>query len=161
MKRLLAVCLGVMVIAGTGSRASAQVPPPKKDPVTALSQLLKDPTNASVRAAAARALTRLPNTKAAIPALIDALKDKDPFVRDNAVDALCVMAPGDVVPSLIRAMRDPDPNSKRRAADAVGRIKYDTVEAWPALMELLKDDNAQVRKAASAALRRVLDGKWD
>src|SRR6516162_6100741 len=150
MRLLLAACLGVMVVAGSANRAAAQVVP-KKDPVTALAQLLKDP-DANVRAAAARGLTRLPETKPAIPALIDALKDKDPFVRDNAVDALCVMTPGDVVPSLIKAMRDPDPNSKRRACDAIGRIKYHTEDAWPALMELLKDDNAQVKKAASAAL---------
>ena len=76
--------------------------------------MLQDP-DVNVRRAAARALTRLPNTSAAIPALIQALKDTDPFVRDNAVDALAVMTPGEVVPSLARAMQDPDANARRRS----------------------------------------------
>jgi HEAT repeat protein len=82
-------------------------------------------------------------------------------VRDNAVDALAVMTPGDVVPSLVRALRDPDANARRRAADCLGRINRDTQDALPALIETLKDPNQQVRQSATAALRRILDGKWE
>jgi HEAT repeat protein len=153
--------LGVLALAALTGTAAAQAPAAApKDPVLVLAQQLRD-SDVNVRRAAARALTRLPNTAPAIPALIESLKDPDPFVRDNAVDALSVMHPGDVVPSLIRALRDPNPNARRRGADALARIGHDTQDAWPGLIELLKDENAEVRKAATAALRRLLIGKWD
>jgi HEAT repeat protein len=161
MKNLLLACLGVLALAAGTSRAVAQVPAPApRDPVLVLAQQLRD-NDVNVRRAAARALTRLPNTTAAIPALIESLKDEDPFVRDNAVDGLAVMNPGDVVPSLARALRDPNPNARRRGADCLARIGHDTQDSWPALIELLKDENQAVRKSATAALRHLLLGKWD
>ena len=170
MKTLIAASLSVWVLA-TGARfAAAQAPAggaagqaqaaKERDPVPDLAKLLRN-DEVEIRRAAARALTRLPNTVSAIPALIEALKDPDPVVRDNAVDALAVQHPGDVVGPLTRALRDPDANSRRRAADTLARIGRDTESAWPGLIELLKDENAQVRKAANAALRRLLIGKWD
>jgi HEAT repeat protein len=161
MRRFLLVCLGLLILAGASQRAVAQAPAAApRDPVVVLSQQLRD-GDVNVRRAAARALTRLPNTTSAIPALIESLKDPDPFVRDNAVDALAVMHPGDVVPSLIRALRDPNPNARRRGADTLARIGRETQDAWPGLIELLKDENEEVRKAATIALRRLLIGRWD
>jgi HEAT repeat protein len=169
MKKLLAASLSLWMLAAGSQYAGAQAPagggvqppaPQPKDPVADLARQLRD-DDVHVRRAAARALTRLSNTTSAIPALIDVLKDKDAVVRDNAVDALSVMHPGDVVPSLTRALRDPDANARRRAADALARIGRDTESAWPALIELLKDESPDVRKAANAALRRLLIGRWD
>lgn len=168
MKKLLAASLSVLVLAAGTQLASAQAPAAAgqlpaaqpKDPVTDLARQLRD-EDVNVRRAATRALTRLPNTTAAVPALIESLKDADPYVRDNAVDALAVMHPGDVVPSLIRALRDPNDNTRRRSADTLARIGRETETAWPGLIELLKDQNAEVKKAASAALRRLMLGKWD
>jgi HEAT repeat protein len=169
MKKLLAASLSVLVLAAGSQFAPAQAPAgggaqppvaPPRDPVPDLAKLLRN-DEVEIRRAAARALTRLPNTTAAIPALIEALKDPDPFVRDNSVDALAVMHPGDVVGPLTRALRDPDANARRRAADTLARVGRETEGAWPGLIELLKDENAEVRKAATAALRRLLIGKWD
>ena len=170
MKKLVAASLGLLVLAASIPRSQAQAPAagtqqppapaPARNPVGDLAKQLRD-DDVNVKRAAARALTRMPNTNSAIPSLIDALKDKDPFVRDNAVDALSVMHPGVVVPFLTRALRDEDPNVKRRCADALARIGHDTEPAWPALIELLKDKNAEVRKAATAALRRLMIGRWD
>jgi HEAT repeat protein len=169
MKKFVVVSLSVLVLAASVQRAQAQAPaagtqpppaPAPRDPVKDLAGQLGD-EDVNVRRAAARALTRMPNTVPAIPRLIEALKDKDPFVRDNAVDALSVMHAGDVVPALTRALRDPDANARRRSADALARIGHDTEPAWPALIDLLKDENAEVRKAATAALRRLMIGRWD
>jgi HEAT repeat protein len=169
MKKLFAASLSALVLAAGMQYAAAQepkggaaqVPPaPGAGPVADLARQLRD-EDVNVRRAAARALTRLPNTTSAIPALVEALKDRDAFVRDNAVDALAVMHPGDAVPALTRALRDDDPNARRRAADALARIGRDTEPAWPALITLLKDENPEVRKAANAALRRLLIGRWD
>ena len=170
MRYLVAAGLSVMVLT-TGARlATAQAPagggntqppaPQQRDPVADLAKLLRS-DEVEIRRAAARALTRLPNTVPAIKDLIESLKDPDAVVRDNAVDALAVQHPGDVVGPLTRALRDQDSNSRRRAADTLARIGRDTESAWPTLIELLKDENDQVRKAASAALRRLLIGKWD
>jgi len=169
MKMLLPASLSALVLCFASPFATAQAPaagatqPPAaqpKDPAVDLARQLQD-EDVNVRRAAARALTRIANAVAAIPALIQALHDKDPFVRDNAVDALAVMLPGDVVPSLTKALRDEDPNGRRRAADTLARIGRDTEPAWPTLILLLKDENAEVRKAANAALRHLLIGKWD
>jgi HEAT repeat protein len=171
MKTLLAASFSVWILATGAQFAAAQAnaagaagqPPVAKerDPVPDLAKLLRN-QDVEIRRAAARALTRLPNTVPAIPALIESLKDPDAVVRDNAVDALAVQHPGDVVGPLTRALRDTeDANSRRRAADTLARIGRDTESAWPTLIELLKDENDQVRKAASAALRRLLIGKWD
>jgi len=169
MKRLLAAGLSVLVLIASARFAAAQAPaagantqppaPQLRDPVADLAKLLRN-KEVEIRRAAARALTRLPNTVSAIPALIESLNDPDAVVRDNAVDALAVQQPGDVVGPLSRALRDSDPNSRRRAADTLARIGRDTESAWPGLIELLKDENAEVRKAANAALRRLLIGKW-
>jgi HEAT repeat protein len=170
MKTLIAASFSVWILATGAQFAAAQAhatgaagqPPVAKerDPVPDLAKLLRN-EDAEIRRAAARALTRLPNTVSAIPALIESLKDPDAVVRDNAVDALAIQHPGDVVGPLTRALRDQDSNSRRRAADTLARIGRDTESAWPTLIELLKDENDQVRKAASAALRRLLIGKWD
>jgi HEAT repeat protein len=168
MKKLFAASLSVLLTAAATQFAAAQapagggqVPPaPAKDPVPELARQLRD-DDVNVRRSAARALSRIPNTTSAIPALIDVLKDKDAVVRDNAVDALAVMHPADVVPALTRALRDPDANARRRGADALARIGRDTENSWPALIELLKDESPEVRRAANAALRRLLIGRWD
>jgi HEAT repeat protein len=159
---MLVLLTGARFAAAQAQKDGGTQPPAaqQRDPVPELAKLLRN-DEVEIRRAAARALTRLPNTVSAIPALIESLKDPDAFVRDNAVDALAVQHPGDVVGPLSRALRDPDANARRRAADTLARLGHDTESAWPALIESLKDENAEVRKAATAALRRLLIGKWD
>jgi HEAT repeat protein len=162
MKYLLAAGLSVLVLTAGAQFAAAQQPPAPKqrDPVKDLAGLLRS-DDVEIRRAAARALslTRLPIT-VAIRDLIEALKDPDAVVRDNAVDALAGQYPGRVVDPLIGTLGDPDANARRLAADTLARIGSGTDSAWPSLINLLKDENAEVRKAANAALRRLL-GKWD
>ena len=156
LRTSVVLSLGILALGLCAGRAAAQA----RDPVPALTKLLRD-ENVDVRRAAAKALTRMPRTQGAIPALIEALKDADPFVRDNAVDAICSMAPGEVVPGLIRALKDANPNSRRRAAEALMRLGRYVDDAIPDLIVLLKDENADVRRAATEALRRILVGSWD
>src|SRR5579885_401940 len=156
LRTFVIASLGLLALSLGAGRASAQ----QRDPVAALTKLLRD-DNVDVRRAAAKALTRMPHTEAAVPALVAALKDEDPFVRDNAVDALCSMPPAEVVPGLIRALKDPNQNSRRRGAEALMRLGHYVEDAIPDLILLLKDEHEEVREAATAALRRILVGRWD
>jgi HEAT repeat protein len=134
-----------------------------------------------LRAEAAEALGRIgPAARAAVPALIDALKDpeeperhRDPepsdrpapveraparTVRDRAAEALGKIGPAakDAVPALSRALNDPDKAVGTRAAEALGRIGPAAKAAVPALLTAFKDDKRRaVGDRAAEALGRM------
>ena len=85
MKKLLMAGLGLLILAAGTQRAAAQPAGAPRDPVPDLAKQLRD-EDVNVRRAAARALTRLPNTTSVIPALIEALKDEDAVVRDSRLE---------------------------------------------------------------------------
>jgi HEAT repeat protein len=151
MRPILTIGLGVLLL-GTGAGiAQAQ----SKDPLKDIINLLKDP-NKDVRRAASYALITYPENASAIPPLIKVLGDPDREVRENAVLALSLMYPHDVVAPLGTALKDSDPMTRRYAAEALGRVRRFTEGALPNLMLLLKDKDADVRKAARQALRNIL-----
>jgi HEAT repeat protein len=104
-----------------------------------------------VRWRAAKALVRIGSySKAAVPALIEALKVEEGDISDRARDALVKLG-ADAVPGLIKALRDRDSPAYGKAIEALAAIGPPTV---PALIEALKGDEA-LRLGAFEALREI------
>jgi HEAT repeat protein len=154
MRRILTLGLSLSVLACWAGQAAAQ----ERDPVPALALLLKD-KDPIVRRSSAFSLKFLPQAEAAIPSLVEAFKDQDEIVRDNAVDAIVLMTPRATVPTLVLALRDKDPLSRLHAARSLGRLRRYTDESIPDLILLLKDTNADVRAEAVEALKRIQNSR--
>ena len=94
----------------------------------------------------------------AVPALIKALSDADPAVREQAATALGSYGPAaaPAVPDLIEKLNDPNEWVRRKAAGALGRIGPAAAPAAPALVEaLLNDPERTIRQAAAEALGEI------
>ncbi len=135
---------------------------------------LKDPDSAT-RANAARLLwdksaENPDQVKAAIPALAEAVLDRNLNVRFMVMIALQKLGPASkiAVPMLIKALDtfpggtpplDGPPryyaDARWAACDALGAIGPDARDAIPALQQSLKDPSADVRKSAAEALKKV------
>jgi HEAT repeat protein len=89
--------------------------------------------------------------------LIQALKDPEPGVRENAAISLMRIGyePGqgaEVGPPLVEALRDPAPRVRKAAAGAFRSMARGPRTAIPALADLLRDPEAEVRAEAAFAL---------
>jgi HEAT repeat protein len=151
MRSILTIGLGVLLLGASAGTARAQ----SKDPLKDITLLLRDPDR-DVRRAASYALITFPENAPAIPFLIKVLGDPDAQVRDNAILALSLMYPHDVVEPLGKALKDADPLTRRNAAVTLGKVRRFTEGALPNLMLLLKDKDKDVRQAAHQALRSIL-----
>lgn len=90
--------------------------------------------------------------KTLFPALIKALSDETPGVRQGACKAL-VRFKSDAVPYLVAALKDPDVFVKNMAADSLDDIGLPARKAIPALVELATTtDNEKLRGRALMAL---------
>jgi HEAT repeat protein len=91
----------------------------------------------SEQEAAADALGRI--GPAAVPSLIETLRDPDPKVRLRAIEVLARMGGDakDAVPELIRLLEDSDEGVRKAAIRTLGRIGPPAKEAVPALMQTL------------------------
>jgi len=120
--------------------AAAQLAPLGKGAVAPLARALDD-EDSNVRAAATLALCDM--SRPAIPALIKALKNKDPFVRYRVPPALGEFGPAakDAVPALCRVLDDRTEHTIMRltAALALGMIGPAAKDAVPALVRALSD----------------------
>jgi hypothetical protein len=96
-------------------------------------------------------------TKTALPALLEALKNKAAQARAGAAAALYWIAAeaGTAVPALAGALQDPDSRVRRLSGLALARIGPAARSAVPALIQVLGDEDVRVRAAAVAALRRL------
>ena len=94
----------------------------------------------TVGEAAADALARIGTQ--AVPALVDALQDPKPRVRELAALALARMGPEaeTSVPELIMALQDSDLEVQRSAARALGQIGPEANQAIPALLETIRHE---------------------
>ena len=102
---------------------------------------------------AAKALGQIGDeAESALPALFEALRDQDMFLRASVTGAMIkIGAPA--VPGLTRALLDSNKAVRRAACKALGRIGSE--RAAPALAWCLNDRNAGVRKLAREALERI------
>ncbi|MBA3237870.1 MAG: HEAT repeat domain-containing protein [Parachlamydiaceae bacterium] len=95
-----------------------------------------------------------PNT--AIPALLETLENKDPYVRKEALTFLGRIGhvdPHVVIPALLKALKDKDSDVRRNATKALGLVgKADFETVIPVLIETLKDEDLYVREAGAKAL---------
>ena len=108
--------------------------------------LLKD-AEESVRVRVTEALTVLGEDH--IELLVPALKDSDGNVRKGAADALVGIGPK-VIPYVQPAVKESQ--MRVAAGDALARVGEPSV---PALVELLKDDDQDVRMAAAYSLGKI------
>ncbi len=114
-----------------------------KSAVPALIELLKNDSGPTVRAAAARSLGYLGDpTSDAVPALINAIVDKDPRVRRSAVAAIHRIHPGPkiVLPLFVKVLGDADPATVAQALASVSELGAKVV---PPMIEALKNEKAR------------------
>ncbi len=109
-------------------------------------------TNQQQRVSAMESLVNL--GKPAVPALIQALKDKNPSVRSSAAIALGKMGvlATPAVPSLSNALQDENLEVRRNAAIAMGKLGRKALV--PYLIARLQSQDASVRYSATHALSR-------
>lgn len=165
--RAVTLSLTLLLLA-TAQTARAQADGEAQAVLTFAGQLKDE--NAQVRALAAERLVSLGGeAKAAIPALVEALRDSDRKVRNHSVVALGHLwwywgARGPeaetAVPALIELLlKDDDRYTRREAAYALARIGQRAKAAIPALTQALNDREETVRKYAGYALNDI--GKAD
>ena len=128
--------------------------------IPVLLKALQDPDR-EVRYNAAFGLSALAfmggDAKAAVPALVDALKDSYGTARAAAALALGhIHSQSDlVIPALVESLRDQQVFVRSQAAAALGEFGTNAKSAFPSLVELTHDENQDVRNAAITALRAI------
>ena len=106
-----------------------------------------------VRMAAAWALGKMrANTRASIDALIDALNDSEPHVRERASQALTSIDSEEAIEALTKALHHEREPGREGAAQALRGIGARAVCALPTLIENLDGRGGQVRKAVVEAI---------
>ncbi|MCE2473543.1 MAG: HEAT repeat domain-containing protein [Anaerolineae bacterium] len=120
--------------------------------VPRLTELVRQ-SDPGTRYLAAKALGQIGDeAESAVPALLEALRDNDMFLRAGITGAL-IQIGYPAVPGLTRALFDPSNAVKRAACKALGKIASE--RAVQALIFSLNDRNAGVRKFAREALTRI------
>jgi HEAT repeat protein len=110
-----------------------------------------------VRAQAALALARVGEAGDALPALRAALRDADPWVREEAARALGLLAKPDpaLTDGLLAALSDAAAGVRRHAARALARVGPEAPQVHAALVRATADADARVRNEAWQSLERL------
>jgi HEAT repeat protein len=120
--------------------------------VPRLTELVRQ-ADPGTRYLAAKALGQIGDeAESAVPALLEALRADDMFLRAGITGAL-IQIGYPAVPGLTRALFDPSNAVKRAACKALGKIGSE--RSVQALIFSLNDRNAGVRKFAREALTRI------
>jgi HEAT repeat protein len=123
---------------------------------------LKDRDDVLTRRYAPAVLVQLgPAARPALPALAEALRDSDADVRRCAAAALMQLGPTPekMLPAVTEAVRGSElPYVRRQALAALASLGPRAKPAAPAVQEALRDPDAEVRRWAEAALRRLTPG---
>ncbi len=92
--------------------------------------------------------------EAAVPTLIDLLKDEDARVRTGAVAALQQIGPEAraAVPALMKGLHSPDPKYREKVAAALAAVGRQDVET---IARAVRDREANVRGGAAMALEKL------
>jgi HEAT repeat protein len=118
--------------------------------VPALLQILVRQSESDVHWQATSALSKI--GAAAVPGLMDALKDDDWKVRRSAADALWGMREPSAVPGLVEALVDRNDVVKQASAGALEALGDAAV---PGLKEALGSRNPALAQAATEVLQRI------
>jgi HEAT repeat protein len=124
----------------------------------AVPRLIKALETEEVRAKAAAILGRIgPPAKAAVPALIKALSDKNPETRNEVLFALGAIGPDakDAVPTISRALAAPDKNVCYSACYALGKIGPAAKPCCAELQKCLAGDDPFLAMASAWALAHI------
>jgi hypothetical protein len=95
--------------------------------------------------------------EAALPALLEGLKNGDVHTRSRCAWVLGKMAKESALETLIEALSDPESKVRAFAAGALGKLN--NPNAVPHLVNALGDDNCSVRKGSAWALGKLGDGR--
>ena len=108
---------------------------------TDITEIIRPYTQWTLAETAADALGRMRHE--AVPALVNALSDPNPIVRQRAIKIIARIGPdaNTAVPALVERLRDSDKNVRIAAARALGQIGPDGKDAIPALMQALQEDD--------------------
>jgi hypothetical protein len=100
-----------------------------------------------------------PSGEAAVPVLIEALKERDVVLSSRAASALGKIGPAAraVAPALIATLQDKDRDfiTRANAARALGQIRADVKTVVPVLLEALADKDRDVRTRAAEGLGHI------
>jgi HEAT repeat protein len=150
----------IRALGAIGAQAGEAVP--------ALARILREDPDAEARSEAGFSLMKMaPASRTAVPALAEALEDKEPWVRMKAAMALFSLRTEAraAIPALIKAQKD-DSNQtnleafhftiQEMATLALGRASAGSAEAVPVLTAALEaDDTDEMHMAAARALGEV------
>jgi HEAT repeat protein len=141
--------------------ALAAIGPDAKAAVPAVTKALSD-ADMNVRYAACYALGSIgPAAKSAKAALQRNLASPDEFLSVSSAWALARIDPGCTetapksVPLLVKALGEPDAMTRLHAAESLGLLGPLAKDAAPALQKAVQDANADVREAATKALKAI------
>ena len=93
----------------------------------------------------------------AVAALVEALKDSDREVREQAMQALARMRAPEALDAIRAALGDQNPSVREQAAFALGQYRDRT--SVDALVAALKDSSADVREQAVFALGQIKESR--
>jgi HEAT repeat protein len=158
MRVISILCLSVGVAIASGRLSIAQDERPfdySKKPLGKWIEALKDKDSPELRNRARRALG--PDgayAKVAVPALIDAFRDKDLPGTSDVAETLADYGPT-VVPSLARALKKSEAPVRAGVAEALGCVRPKSIEAVRALTDAMKDSAPEVRAAVARSLGNI------
>ncbi|MCC5610125.1 HEAT repeat domain-containing protein [Nostoc sp. CHAB 5834] len=92
-------------------------------------------------------------SKEFVPVLIEALENKNYYIRENAAEALGKIASKDSVPALIKAFKNKNLNNEHKAEEAL--IKIGSRETVSALIGDIESEDEIVRNVAVRALEEI------
>ena len=161
--------------------ALGQFSPPAREVISPLIQALRDPDDFSARQKLGPPLTMSVRDRsrwsvqdfareslskigsAAVPAVLELLKDPDRNQRSSAVWILSMMGSEAkaAVPVLVETLQDKDLRLREDVAVCLGEIGPQAESAVPALRLALRDNSNRVRVCAARALTKIDPGNRD
>jgi HEAT repeat protein len=94
---------------------------------------------------------------AAVPALIQSLKNPIGLIRTRAAQALETLQDDSALPALIEALQDKEAEVRAAVLEAIG--KFGSRVSVDVVIPCLNDDSASVKIAAASTLNRIGDGR--
>jgi len=130
-----------------------RIGPDAKDAVSVLIETLAD-KNETIHSSVTKALIKIGSSD--IPAVIEALNNKDEFVRNSAATILTKIALNtEAIQILINELRNRDNFIKITVINKLGMSDLKAIDAIPSLIEELKNEDEVVRKTAEKAIIQI------